>query len=407
MYDRNAHSWDDDPPNAVKMVGRVNLILGAAFFLALTLGVFYSQFTAVPKGHGPAWDELQWIYLLPILVCLPIEPVAAGLRIWLVCRLLHPGVNLWSCIKTDLANIAVSMLTPSQTGGGAAQIYMLHRNGVTVGTALTICLLSFAGTLVGLLCMGLYSLAVSELNHQGLPFVAAAWTLIATSLTVILAVAVPGLARVVLAIPTRALRRIKGMQRPLPEWRCPGGPRTSPAPYSIDPRTAKFVDLLYTYRNDIVRFVAAGKGTFVWICLLSLVFLFSRSLLAYLGIRFLGIEGSSFRDIVHAQMALIFLMFFAPTPGGAGLAEVASSAIVTGIVPADLQPYYHLLWRSLTLYLPATAGAFCLLRAIIQDARKFVHDRRKRGALNRSIPKDGCAGSRRPEYRCSDLEEPR
>ena len=68
-------------------------------------------------------------------------------------------------------------LTPSQTGGGFAQIYMLYRAGVSVGTALTISLLSFLGTLVGLLGMGLYSIFVGRAGESaGALFSVAVWS---------------------------------------------------------------------------------------------------------------------------------------------------------------------------------------------------------------------------------------
>jgi len=104
-----------------KIAGRGKLILGSMLFFGLTLGIFVYQFSSIPAGHdGPSWSELRWGYLILILLVIPTEPLAAGLRIWLLSRVLHPGLDPWTCIKTDLANIAVSMLTPSQTGGGAA-----------------------------------------------------------------------------------------------------------------------------------------------------------------------------------------------------------------------------------------------------------------------------------------------
>ena len=71
-------------------------------------------------------------------------------------------------------------------------------------------------------------------------------------------------------------------------------------------------------------------------------------------------------------MALIFLVFFAPTPGSAGVAEGASLSLMAEIVPAGFAPYYNLLWRLSTAYLAALAGLFCLLRAALEDARRVM-----------------------------------
>jgi hypothetical protein len=42
-------------------------------------------------------------------------------------------------------------------------------------------------------------------------------------------------------------------------------------------------------------------------------------------------------------------------------------------MPAAFVPYYNLLWRCSTLYLPAIAGLVFLSWAIIQNARRVVH----------------------------------
>ena len=135
---------------------------------------------------------------------------------------------------------------------------------------------------------------------------------------------------------------------------------------------ARLVDLLYTYREDARRFLRHGKACFAAVCLLSLSFLLARALMPYLCARFLGVEGGSLRQIVEAQMALIFLVFFAPTPGGAGFAEGASLSIMADIVPPGIAPYYNLLWRFSTTYLAALAGFLCLGRALARDASRIT-----------------------------------
>jgi hypothetical protein len=46
--------------------------------------------------------------------------------------------------------------------------------------------------------------------------------------------------------------------------------------------------------------------------------------------------------------------------------------MMDGAMPIGFVPYYNLLWRFTTLYLPAIAGLFFLLRTIVQDARRVV-----------------------------------
>lgn len=360
-------------PAALQGIGCGKLLVGALGFLLLTVGIFCYQFHLIQVGdQAPRWGQLQWRYLFLILFCLPIETVTSGLRIWLICRVLQPGVGLGTCLKAEWANVAIAMLTPSQSGGGPGQIYLLSRGGASVGTALTVSLLSFVGTMVGLLCMGLYSLLVSGLARTGPLFTAATWTIVSISTVMVLAAIWPGLFRVVLLAVRRAIHRTQGKRRPLHDHRLTGNARTGSAAERLDRLTAKLIDIIYTYRDDMRRFLRVGKATFAWVCLLSLVFLFSRALMPYLCLRFLGIHTSTLRHIIEVQMALIFLVFFAPTPGGAGVAEAASLSIMDAIVPVGFAPYYTLLWRFSTLYLAALVGLSCLLRALADDARRII-----------------------------------
>jgi uncharacterized protein (TIRG00374 family) len=357
-------------------IGFGKLLAGGLAFVLLTVGIFWYQFYRIQVGdQAPRWDQLQWGYLFLILLCLPVETVASSLRVWLICRVLEPGVGLWTCFKAEWANVAIAMLTPSQSGGGPGQIYLLSRGGASVGTALTVSLLSFVGTMVGLLCMGLYSLLISGLAHTGPLFAAATWTIVSISTAMVLAAIWPGLFRVMIVTLSRAVHRTQGRRRPPHDHRLPSDARTRSAAERLDRLTAKLVDIIYTYRNDVRRFLRVGKATFVSVCLLSLVFLFSRAIIPYLCLRYLGIQTSTFRHVIEVQMALIFLAFFAPTPGGAGVAEAASLSIMDTIVPVGFAPYYTLLWRFLTLYLAAIAGLLCLMRSLAEDAQRIIGPR--------------------------------
>ena len=369
------------PRPGIPAFGGTKLALGGLLFLGLTVGVLWWQFSRIPPdGAAPRWPEIRWGYLGLILLCLPVESIASALRIWVLCRALPPRVGLWTCVKAEWANAAISLLTPSQSGGGPGQIYMLSRAGVSVPTALTISLISFLGTMVGLLVMGLYSLFVSGLAATGPLLAGAIWALAAISAAMLVAALAPGLFRVALGALSRAACRLAGADKRLRDWWPPRAARTGPPVDRMDPLTARLADMIYTYRDDVRRFLRVGKASFAWVCLLSLVFLFSRCLLPYLCVRFLGIQASTLGGIVEAQMALIFLVFFAPTPGGAGLAEGASLSIMTAIVPMGFAPYYNLLWRFSTAYLAAIAGLVCLARALGADARATISTRRRDGS---------------------------
>jgi uncharacterized protein (TIRG00374 family) len=362
------------------------LLAGGLAFVGLTVAVFWWLFNRVPgEDTGPLLADLRWGYFLLLLLVLPVESVTAAARIWLILRVIHPGVSFWTCLQSELANVGVSLLTPSQSGGGPGQIYVLsRRGGVRFATGLTATLISFMGTMVGLLLLGLYSLMVAGVATNGFLYLTPVWTLTAIAAALLLGATWPDRCRIGLARLSRTVWRVLRRPESVVDWWPPGTGRTGPAVDRMDAWTARLVDLLYTYREDIGRFLRHGKACFVAVCLLSVSFLLARALMPYLCARFLGVEGGTLRQILEVQMALIFLVFFAPTPGGAGIAEAASLSIMGDIVPPGVAPYYNLLWRVSTAYLAALAGFLCLGRAVVQDAARTTWGRHLAAATPRT-----------------------
>jgi len=354
----------------------VKLALGGLVFLVLTIGIFWYQFNRIQaRDEVTILGQLKWCYLLLMLLCLPIDTLVSGFRILVVCRILQPGIRLWTCLKAELANMGIAMLTPSSSGGAIGQVYMLNRGGASVGTAMSISLITFLGTMVALLCLGIFSLVFSGIQQIGPFFVGAAWSFTLVTGAMVLGVVWPGLFRKMVSLISRAFRLIWGKDNRLEDWWPPGKARTGPPIDRIGPLARKVVDLIYTYRDDLRRFMQLGKANFALVCLLSFTFIFSRALMGFLCLRFLGIQQHTIGHILEVQLALIFLIYFAPTPGGSGLAEGTSLFIMAHIVPIGFAPHYNLLWRFSTLYLPACVGLFFFIRAVLQDAPKVIERR--------------------------------
>jgi uncharacterized protein (TIRG00374 family) len=360
-------------------LGRGKLIIGGILFLAITIGIFWYLFHFLEPGEDtPAFNDLRWAYLILAIPFLPAETLLSSLRMWLICRVLQPELTFSICLRADLANSGVAVLTPSQTGGGPGQIYILNRGGVKVGTALTISLLTFIGTMVALFGLGLYVLFLTDEDRTGSLFLGAVLTLTAIAALIVLSMVFPEFFRMLISGFSRVLRRLRGGKNPLMEGRVRGDAPNHPPADRMGPWAIWLVDVLYTYRNDLRRFLRRGKIVFAGTCLLSLGFFFSRFVLAFLCVRFLGIDDSSLSEIIATQMTLVFLTYLAPTPGSAGIAELASLSIMSGIVPHGYAPYYNLLWRFTTVYLAATTGLLVIAATALGDMGS-AYRRRWRG----------------------------
>jgi hypothetical protein len=61
------------------------LALGSAVFLLLTASILIYQFFQIDHSdESLTWSGLRFEYLFLMLLCLPFDTLATGLRIWLV-----------------------------------------------------------------------------------------------------------------------------------------------------------------------------------------------------------------------------------------------------------------------------------------------------------------------------------
>jgi len=355
----------------VKKSLSLELVSGALLFCLLTVSVFYYQFSRMEQGEALfSWHGLNFEYLGLLLLCLPFDTLAAALRIWLVCRVLKQKTGFWTCLKAEWANVGVAMLTPSQTGGGFGQIYILARSGISIATAMIISVITFLGTMMGLLCIGLYSVLISGAS-LGPYFSLTVWPLTLVLGLMALPLLWPGLLRRAVFKTLRGLSALCCFVCGLFSHSPNEGSMRLP---KLERLSAKLIDLAYQYHCDAWKFIRKGTIHFVAICLLSLVFIMARCFMAFLCLRFLGIETSSLGEVLKIQMVLILLLYFAPTPGSSGLAELFSVSAMAAIIPSEFGAYYNLFWRVSTLYLPALLGllflALTLLRDMARQSRK-------------------------------------
>src|SRR5438034_937487 len=82
----------------------------------------------------------------------------------------------------------------------------------------------------------------------------------------------------------------------------------------------------------------------------------NKLLAGYVTMRILGIP-ADFTDILLLQTLISFLLYFAPTPGGSGLAELTSAVVMSVYVPRELTPSYTLIWRFINSYATVIVGS--------------------------------------------------
>jgi uncharacterized protein (TIRG00374 family) len=226
--------------------------------------------------------------------------------------------------------------------------------------------------MVVLLFIGIYSLFIAKVDHLTVLFQGALLIFFLIFALLIFALCWPGSLRFVISGICRHLQKICSKNHSRKHIGLAPNSRITRLTHHLHNFSEKLIDLCYMHQVNMRRLFSRNKVSFLWVCLLSIVFMLARSIMAFLCLRFLGIEASGLADVIETQLSLIFLIYFAPTPGSSGLAEGASMLLMDGIIPIGFAAYYNLLWRCATLYLPAIAGLLFLSWSIMQDTRKVV-----------------------------------
>ena len=84
---------------------------------------------------------------------------------------------------------------------------------------------------------------------------------------------------------------------------------------------------------------------------------------------FTGLNNFSFdlTEVMGRMILLNLVLYFSPTPGGSGVAEVGFVALFSSILPEGVDGIMAVMWRFAAEYLPFLLGAFVSIRAFGSD----------------------------------------
>lgn len=336
---------------------------GLRIFVVLTvLGLVFVLYRSSFSASIEHLRAFQWKYLVLVTAMMVFDWVAAGTRIWVFASKLQPGISWLGCVRAALANIFLGGVTPSQTGGGPGQIYVLYKEGMPVFDAIVV---SFLG---GFLCTAIFlpacGLAVTLLFDPVSVDFRLQYFVKGTSIALGLIVLIAVIGLVNPAALQRALRRIIGWIPPL-ERRLErnGG-------------IVAMSTVVERYHHMMKYFLVRGKLTFVGGFIITAMIYFNKFIIAWVVLRGLGVE-ADFVEVVYSQIVLILIFYFAPSPGASGVAEVSTAEVMKGIIPLGYEGAFVILWRLFTLFISVAVGALVTIRVLYRgraDSGKAVID---------------------------------
>jgi len=321
--------------------------IGLQLFLAFSIVGFFIVFQRASIGetirHLADFDP-RFLALAMTLVAL--DWVVSATRIYIFARKVYRPITFGACMRSCFANVFLGGATPSQTGGAAAQIYVLYAEGMTVVDSTVVCFLGgFLGTtIILLLCAVVFSFVVHpDFVPAGLRTVSGvSFTLFAAILVVVL---------LSLLSPVRFKLAVHGILRRIPRY----GPRIERS--HVMEKVFGTVD---RYHDLMTGFLVHSKWIFVGGLLLTAIIYINKFMIAWVVLKGLGVHADVW-TILYMQVVLLLIFYFSPSPGASGFAEVTTMAVMGSVIPKGFEGTFIILWRFFTLVLNMMIGAGVLI----------------------------------------------
>ncbi|HKW15010.1 MAG TPA: lysylphosphatidylglycerol synthase transmembrane domain-containing protein [Candidatus Krumholzibacteria bacterium] len=311
--------------------------LGAQLFIAFSLVAYFFLFqrsSITDSIHHLRNFDLRWFALGIGLVL--VDWVLAGTRIMLFAKRVYKPITFGASWRSCMVHVFLAGVTPSQTGGAAAQVYVLYLEGMKALDATVCCFVGgFITTVIVLLSGATFLIFRTDLLAPELR------TLARISFGVYIAI----LAAIILTLthPGGFKRVLRWLLTRIPKVR--------------DTRAvARVSHTIDNYHDLMTGFFLRGKTIFFAGLVLTALIYVNKFLIGWVVLRGLGLEASVWQAL-YLQIIPLLIFYFSPTPGSSGLAEVSTMAALAPVLPKSYQAIYVLVWRFFTLLINMIVGA--------------------------------------------------
>lgn len=241
-------------------------------------------------------------------------------------------------------------VTPSQTGGGPMHLYMLNRGGVKLADGIVLSIINFISTiifLVGSAGAALYYMKDSQMDDRLYLLIQSGFSIFSTLFVLIFAgLIAPGLI-------SRGLVKVGNFI----------GSLSGKYNDKIQRVVAVASEKLHEYNETIILFVRKHPILLPISLIVTILLYFNKYLIGYFIIWGLGYT-PDFWTIIAIHAIFTFLLYFAPSPGASGIAEVSISVLMAPFIPEAGMLTFIVLQRFFSMILPAAAGAVVVLKEL-------------------------------------------
>ena len=347
--------------------------LNIFFGLSVTSIAIVFVFTD-PSRTLAALRDVEPRFLLIALALAVADWLGGGLRLFILTRGLSAPVSFRTGTKAALANVAMGAMTPSQAGGGPAQVFIFYKNGLPFLESVSASLMTFMVTML------FFVVSAGTITLLGVNT-----SITDTSVRLLFRYGVGlfmlfGVMFVVFTSWPRLLRAvIRGLFNFLSLFRRRHFLRPGGSAHRVLEATDDFHEINVLYFKERLPIL-------VFSVLITALLFGLKCFVAYFIVRGLGVHAPVW-DVVSIQILILLAVYFFPTPGGTGAAELGSAVLMANILPVEALTVYVVLWRVVVMYLPVGVGAVIMMRAIGQDT--LVTSRPGYGTVEKKIAVSG------------------
>lgn len=292
--------------------------------------------------------NLDKSYLLLLIPLVAIDYLLGGFRYRLFFDgKVLPKISLWDNMRANWANIFMGAVTPFQTGGGPAQLYILWRCGAKISESTLVAIINLAATLVFFQVASIAALLILPADLFGHNLI------YAIKIAFAVVGALTGGLLLVMLFPRLGMEVIGGLFRLIPsrfgKLHALGQKISSVLKTGSENFGAAFRQILRHKKKALLATVIA-----------TLVLFFNKYLMGYV-IALALQQTAPFQTFIGLQILHFFLIYFAPTPGASGIAEVSSVWLMEKVMSSEVLIIYAVAWRFFSTYLGAMIGGVVLL----------------------------------------------
>jgi len=337
---------------------KISIIISVALSLAIIIGILYFTLDADTIEKLKSVEIRYEFFILAALLNV-LYWILWAARLKILANAIDPTVkiSLWKSTKIVVANLFLACITPSMAGGEPVRIYLLNKEGMSVGC-------STAAVLGERLIDAFFILLIVPIGifiYKDKPDIG----YISTGLWIGIIIFIIGIILFIYTIvkPEKTKAFLIYLNKKFGRFSKKKNKR------KVIKRIENEVD---NFHNSMTCFVGEHKKSLFYASIVTILFWSTGFMIPSMILLGLGLE-PHFIESYAAQILLLVIIMMPTTPGSSGVAEGAIFILYGALIGGPIIGVFILLYRFVSYHMNLIAGAIFQYR-IFKSVASFSMD---------------------------------